>query len=89
VVIEQIIRLVNIAIQVLVYLIIARCLLSFIPHNPYQPIIRFVYDITEPVMRPFRKIIPSAGGIDFSPFVAVLAVEMARYIVIQLLLLFF
>jgi YggT family protein len=82
----QIISLVNIAFQVLVYLIIARCLLSFIRHNPYQPIIRFIYDVTEPVMSPFRRIIPPAGGIDFSPFIAVLAVELVRYLVIQLLL---
>lgn len=84
----QIIYLVNIAFQVLVYLIIARCLLSFVRHNPYQPIIRFIYDVTEPVMGPFRRIIPSAGGLDFSPFIAVLAVELARYLIIQLLLMF-
>lgn len=84
----QIIYLVNIAFQVLVYLIIARCLLSFVRHNPYQPIIRFIYDVTEPIMAPFRRIIPSAGGLDFSPFIAVLAVEMVRYLIIQLLLMF-
>ncbi len=84
----QIIYLVNIAFQVLVYLIIARCLLSFVRHNPYQPIIRFIYDVTEPVMAPFRRIIPAAGGIDFSPFIAVLAVEIVRHLIIQLLLMF-
>jgi YggT family protein len=83
-----IIRLVNIAFQVLVYLIIARCLLSFVRHNPYQPVIRFIYDVTEPVMAPFRRMIPSAGGLDFSPFIAILAVELVRYVVIQLLLIF-
>jgi len=85
---SQIIYIVNVVFQVLVYLIIARCLLSFVRHNPYQPMIRFIYDVTEPVMSPFRRIIPSAGGIDFSPFIAVLAIEMVRYLVIQLLLMF-
>lgn len=85
---SQLIYLINIAFQVLVYLIIARCLLSFVRHNPYQPIIRFIYDVTEPVMSPFRRIIPAAGGIDFSPFIAVLAVEFVRYLIIQLLLMF-
>ena len=37
-------------------------------------------------MKPFRRIIPSAGGVDFSPFIAVLAVEVVRVLVIQLLM---
>ncbi len=82
----QLIGIINIAFRVLVYLIIARCILSFVRHDPYQPIIRFIYDVTEPVMKPFRRIIPSAGGLDFSPFIAVLAVEVIRVLVIQLLM---
>jgi YggT family protein len=82
----QLIGIINIAFRVLVYLIIARCILSFVRHDPYQPIIRFIYDVTEPVMKPFRRIIPSAGGVDFSPFIAVLAVEVVRVLVIQLLM---
>lgn len=81
----QLVGLVNIAFQVLVWLIIARCLLSFVRHNPYQPVIRFIYDVTEPIMKPFRRIIPPAGGLDFSPFIAVLAVELVRRLIIQLL----
>jgi len=81
----QLIGLINMAFQVLVWLIIARCLLSFVRHNPYQPIIRFIYEVTEPIMGPFRRIIPSAGGLDFSPFIAVLAIELVRRLIIQLL----
>lgn len=84
----QIIRLVNVAFQIYVYLIFARCILSFINHNPYHPVIRFIYEITEPVMRPFRNIIPSAAGIDFSPIIAVLAVELARHLIVQILMIF-
>ena len=46
------IQIINIAFSVLIWLVIIRCLLSFIPHNPYQPLIRFVYDVTEPIMAP-------------------------------------
>lgn len=84
----QIVQLVDLVFEVLVWMIIIRCVLSFVKHNPYQPVIRFVYDVTEWVMAPFRRIIPSAGGIDFSPIIAVLAVELVRRIVIRLLLLF-
>ncbi|MDD3268990.1 MAG: YggT family protein [Syntrophomonadaceae bacterium] len=81
----QIIQLVNTAFNVLVWLIIGRCILSFIPHNPYQPVIKFIYDVTEPIMGPFRRIIPAAGAVDFSPIIAVLAVSLVQKIVIDLL----
>ncbi len=85
----QIIQVVDIAFEVLVWLIIARCILSFVRHNPYQPVIRFIYDVSEPIMAPFRRIIPSAGGIDFSPIIAVLAIEMVRRLVIKILYVIF
>jgi len=81
----QIIQVVNTAFNVLVWLIIGRCILSFVRHDPYQPLIKFVYDVTEPVMAPFRKLIPAAGGLDFSPIIAVLAISLVQKIVIDLL----
>lgn len=85
----QIIQVVDIAFEVLVWLIIARCILSFVRHNPYQPVIRFIYDSTEPIMAPFRRLLPSAGGIDFSPIIAVLAIEMIRRLVVKILFVIF
>jgi len=80
----NIILFVNLAFQLLIYLVIGRCILSFIKHNPYQPIIKFIYDITEPVMAPFRKLIPATGGIDFSPIIVILALSLAQKIIIDL-----
>lgn len=79
------IQLVNIFFEVLTWLIIIRCILSFVRHDPYQPIIRFIYEVTEPIMAPFRKMIPAAGGMDFSPIVVLLAITLVQRIVIQLL----
>lgn len=81
----QIIQLVNIFFEVLTWLIIIRCILSFIRHDPYQPIIRFIYDVTEPIMAPFRRLIPASGGLDFSPIVVILAIYLVQSIVIRLL----
>jgi len=83
--IYQIVQIVNMAFNVLVWLIIARCILSFVRHNPYQPLIKFVYDVTEPIMAPFRRLISAAGGLDFSPIIAVLAVTLIQKIVVELL----
>jgi len=80
-----VIQVVDTAFDVLVWLIIGRCILSFVPHNPYQPVIKFIYDITEPIMSPFRRLLPMAGPIDFSPILAVFVVTLIQRIVIQLL----
>lgn len=85
----QIIQIVDLIFEILIWLIIIRCVLSFVKHDPYQPVIRFIYDVTEPVMAPFRKLIPAAGGIDFSPIVAVLAVQLVREVLIRLLYILF
>ncbi len=85
----QIIQIVNIAFQVLIYLIIGRCILSFIRHDPYNPIIKFVYDVTEPVMAPFRRLLPMGYGIDFSPILAVFALSLANKLVIQIISMIF
>ncbi len=85
----QIIQIVNIAFQVLIYLIIGRCILSFIKHDPYNPIIKFIYDVTEPVMAPFRRLLPTGYGIDFSPLLAVFALGILNRLVEQLILILF
>jgi YggT family protein len=80
-----IIQIVETAFTVLVWLIIGRCILSFIRHDPYHPIIKFIYEVTEPVMSPFRRLLPPAGGLDFSPILAVFAVYLVQSIVIKIL----
>lgn len=80
-----VVDIINMAFTILVWIIIGRCILSFIRHDPYQPIIKFVYDVSEPIMAPFRKLMPTAGGIDFSPFIAVLALSLIQKLVIGLL----
>ncbi len=80
-----IVEIINMAFTILVWIIIGRCILSFIRHDPYQPIIKFIYDVSEPIMAPFRKLIPASGGIDFSPFIAVLALTLLQRLIITLL----
>ena len=58
----------------------ARVILSWIPHNPYNEITKTVYTVTEPLLRPLRELIPavSSMGIDISPFILLLALNMAE-----------
>ena len=69
------------------YLILTiRILLSWIPHDPYHPIVNVIYKCTEPILAPFRNIIPSWKiGIDLSPIFAFLAIGFLRKIIFQIL----
>ncbi|SHF23824.1 YggT family protein [Desulfofundulus australicus DSM 11792] len=78
-------RIINVAFQVYTWLIFIRIILSFIRHNPYHPLIRFIYEITEPVLGFFRRFIPPVGMLDFSPLVAFFALELLRQIILNLI----
>lgn len=82
-----IINTVDIAFQVLIWLIIIRVILSWVRHDPYHPIIKFIYDVTDPVMRPFHRLIPTAGGIDFSPIIIIFVLTIVQRLVHDVLVL--
>ena len=65
----------NTALTLYMYIIFARCILSFVNPDPYNSIVRFIHGITEPVMYRVRKAIPMNGiGIDLSPILIILAI---------------
>lgn len=78
----KLIQLIDLLITLLIYAIIARALLSFTQPNNAHPLIRFIYRITDPILRPFENIIPpTSTGIDFSPLIAILVLEVLRRII--------
>lgn len=76
---------VRVAFEVYTYLLIIRILLSWVRHNPYQPIIRFIYEVTDPYLNIFKRIIPPFGAVDFSPIVAFFVLQILRNIVLRIL----
>ncbi|MCL2336310.1 MAG: YggT family protein [Firmicutes bacterium] len=71
------------AIQVYIYIIIIRIILSLVRFNPFQPGLRFIFEITEPVLRFFRRYIPPMGMFDFSPVAAILFLEIIQMLLRQ------
>jgi YggT family protein len=58
-------------------LILARVLMSFFPNvDQSNPLIRLVYDVTEPVLRPIRNLLPQTGMFDFSPVIVILILQV-------------
>jgi YggT family protein len=56
--------------------VIVAALISWVSPDPRNPIVRFLYAVTEPLFRPFRKLVPPSrtGGIDLSPIFVILAI---------------
>ena len=76
---EILARLISWVITFFTVAIVARAIISFLPYfvrPPYHPIVvsidRVVTQITEPVLAPVRRMLPSFGGLDFSPMVVII-----------------
>jgi len=66
------------------WLIIARAVISWVSADPYNPIVRFLYNSTEPLLYRVRRSLPVfAGGIDFSPLVVLAAIYFLEFFLVQ------
>ncbi|MBT4250479.1 YggT family protein [bacterium] len=62
----------------------ARVILSWIPHNQYNEITRTVFNVTEPLLKPIRNLIPTSSlNIDISPFILLFALNMAESLALR------
>ena len=66
-----------------IWIIIIRALLSWVNPDPYNPIVRILYRLTEPVLAPVRYRMPNIGGIDASPIVVLLIIFFLQSFVVQ------
>ena len=66
------------------WIIIARVVISWVNADPYNPVVRFVYNATEPVLDRVRRVLPVfAGGLDLSPVVVWIAIIFLQRFLIQ------
>ena len=65
-----------ILLQILLVAILVRVVLTWFPVDPSNPIIRIIYEVTEPVLAPFRRVIPRIGMFDLSPIAAMLVIQV-------------
>jgi YggT family protein len=79
-------NLINLVLVAYMWIIIARAVLSWVNPDPYNPIVRFLYRITEPVLRPIRHRLPTFQmGLDLSPLVVLLAIYLLRDFLVPVL----
>ncbi len=72
-------------IQVYTFILLIRILITWIPNlDPYNPVVRFLFQITEPVLEPARKLIPPIGMIDISPIVVFIILGIIQRLLLDL-----
>jgi YggT family protein len=68
-------RLVRMVLVLYMILILVGVVLSWVGHGVRHPIVPLVYQLTEPVLAPIRRVLPSLGGLDLSPLVAIIGIQ--------------
>ena len=73
-------KLIEILAIALNVVIIARVILSWVKLKPTNPIAIIIYGISEPMLKPVRRLLPNTGGLDFSPIVVIILIMVIQRI---------
>jgi len=76
---------INVVAQALVLAIFVRVIMSWVPVRLPLGLNDLVWNVTEPVLAPIRRYMPIAGGMDFSPFIALLLIQILISIILRVL----
>ena len=76
-------KILDIALTLYMWIIIFRAVISWVNPDPYNPIVRFLYRATEPVLEPIRRWIPLNVGIDISPIVVILIIIFLQHFLVK------
>ncbi len=71
------------SINIYMYIIIARAIISWVNPDPYNPIVRFLYKSTDPILNRVRRIMPDLGGLDISPIIVILIIIFLQKFVVN------
>ncbi len=77
-------QVLSVVLSLYMWIVIARALISWVNPDPHNPIVRFLYNATEPLLYRVRRRFPFfPGGIDFSPLIVILAIYFLQVFLVQ------
>jgi YggT family protein len=79
-------RVLDIVLTLYLYVVIARAIVSWVNPDPRNPIVRFLYNATEPLLYRVRRAVPYIGGIDFSPLLVIIGIYFLQYFLVSSLI---
>ena len=75
-------ELLNLTINIFIFTVFVRVILSWINPDPYNPVAGVLYSLTEPIMRPARRLLPPIGGMDLSPILVTIGLILLQMLLI-------
>ena len=75
--------IINTLLTIYMWIIIARAIISWVNPDPFNPIVSFLYQATEPLLFRIRRAIPNMGGIDLSPMIVILVIIFLQRFVVS------
>ena len=79
-------QIISLFFQIYIFIVIARALVSWVNPDPYNPIVRFLFNATEPILSRMRRYLPlQLGGIDLSPIALLVALSVVEQILLRLI----
>ena len=70
----KIMELANGLLTIYKYILLASVIISWVNADPYNPVVRFLHQVTDPVLNRIRRFLPAMGGFDLSPMVLIFAI---------------
>ena len=83
--IKAIADLLNFVLSAYIWIVIARAVISWVNADPYNPVVRFLHQVTDPVLNRIRRFLPAMGGFDLSPMVLIFAIIFLQSFIVPTL----
>jgi len=81
--VQAIAGIIDLALSLIMIVVIARAVLSWVSPDPYNPIVRIIHQISEPILFPIRRRVPYLGGMDLSPIIVLMAIFFLQTFLVQ------
>lgn len=79
-------QVVSLVFQIYILIVVARVIISWVNPDPYNPIVRFLHNATDPVLDRIYRVLPlQFGGMDFTPIALLLGLSVLQQVVLQLI----
>ncbi len=82
---EALAVILNMVLQLYMWIIISRAVISWVNPDPYNPIVQFLHRVTDPLLYKVRRFMPDFGGIDFSPIIVIMAIVFLQSFLVKTL----
>jgi YggT family protein len=79
-------KVIDFALSAYIWIVIARAVISWVNADPYNPIVRFLVQVTDPVLLRIRRYIPAMGGIDLTPMILIFAIVFLQSFLVPTLM---